>query len=86
MAGGAIDFGRKADLPPGLERLKARHELIPAHRKNAPAVVGARFDGEGWKVLLLAAGEDLALLDAGSARELARGLLTMADVIEGKRW
>lgn len=78
MAGGAIDFGRKGELPPGLERLKARH--APVH------AVGARHDGDGWKVVLLAHGETLAALDAGAARELAAEILTMADVIEGKRW
>ena len=47
--------------------------------------VGARRDGEGWKVLVLQQGEDLLLLSGEEARQLARGLLDMADVIEGAK-
>lgn len=86
MAGGEIDFGRPATLPPALARLRERHQLVPAHRPDAPAVVGAQRDGDGWKVQLLARGEVLATLNAEAARKLAAEILDMADVIEGKRW
>lgn len=73
-------------LPP-IERMKARHEtIVPAHRPATPAVVGARRDGEGWRVLLFAGELGAIELTAERARGLAGDLQTMADVIEGKRW
>lgn len=75
-----------------LQRLRSRHEtaLIPAHRRDAPLVVGGRHDGQGWKVMVFFQGSEAGraplMLEAAAARELAEGLQSMADVIEGKRW
>lgn len=82
MAGGAR-FGAVDDaLAPIFERLRGRLTAAPG-----PLVaLGARRDGSGWSVLLLRGGEELAVLDAAAARDLAAEILTMADVIEGKRW
>lgn len=51
-----------------------------------PAVVGARHDGSGWRVMLLLGGDVAAALDPQAARGLAAELADMADICEGKRW
>ena len=78
-----LDFGRTPPLAPIFARLRERMARRPAEAAHA---VGARHDGDGWKVLLLGEGEALAVLDAEAARGLAQELLTMADVIEGRSW
>ena len=80
---GALDFGRTPALAPIFARLRDR---MARRTPEAAHAVGARHDGDGWKVLLLGNDEPLAVLDAEAARVLAQELLTMADVIEGHRW
>lgn len=59
---------------------------LGARLDAAPIVaVGARHDGNGWRVQLLQQGMVLAVIDADAARALASDLTDMADVIEG-RW
>ncbi len=96
-----MDFGRKPAVPfkTLLERLRARADggelrAVPraplaAELSVAPGPLvarGAARGGSGWTVALLDDGTTVALLQAGEARLLARDLITMADLLEGKSW
>ena len=61
-------------------------EQLPPEPPEQVHVVGWRFDRAGWKVALFADGAAVAALPPEAARVLAREILEMTELCDGKIW